>query len=361
MGGIRPVAGWSLVSVQLTTAILALRNYRALPKPEVDGEAGHEERVSVIIPARDEAERLPQLLESLRHLRLKPLEVIVANDSSSDQTGDIARQFGCRVVEVGAIPEGWTGKCRACQLGSLEATGDWLLFTDADTVHGVCSLDGAIEIALSTNAGLVSMLARQNCSSFWERLVLPYAYAGYFVAAWSPNRGKGRAIANGQYMLFRRSTYWSIGGHESVRDSLIDDAAIARAVQRGGRSVVLCRGEELLQVHMYEDLRGLWEGFSKNVFRFVLDSPVAGAATALSGIAMAASVPAAFRARDRSLRFALLGVPAIGLAPWLKLFGVPLRYALLHPLTAQVFQLLALDSIRRTVLPGRTVWRGRRY
>jgi chlorobactene glucosyltransferase len=349
-----------LVGIQSITALLALRNYRQLPRAG-SPIFGFSERVSIVVPARNEAERLPALLESLRCLEAEPLEVIVADDSSTDGTREIATSFGCKLVDVGPLPAGWTGKCRACHLGALEAKGDWLLFTDADTIHEPACLEAALSIGLSMNAGLTSLLARQVCSTVWERLLLPYAYAGYFAAAWAPNRPGGRAIANGQYMLFRRSAYWKVGGHGSVRNSLIEDVAIARTMRDRGETVVLCRGETVLRVRMYEDLRSLWEGFSKNVFRFVLAFPLAGTVTALSGVAIASAVPAALRSPRGLLPLALIAAPAAGLTPWLHLFRVPLRYALLHPVSATIFQVLAFDSIRRTLLSGQTVWRGRRY
>jgi hypothetical protein len=125
--------------------------------------------------------------------------------------------------------------------------------------------------------------------------------------------------------------------------------------------VVLARGEDHLQVRMYNDLLSLWEGFSKNAVRFVTVSPQSGVPTVLAGMAYGAALPTAWRQRSPFLRLALLLTPALGLLPWERRFGVPVIYAFLYPLAAAVFQTIALDSIRRSLIPGETVWKGRRY
>ncbi|MGI8968536.1 MAG: hypothetical protein ACR2GA_05460, partial [Chloroflexota bacterium] len=133
------------------------------------------------------------------------------------------------------------------------------------------------------------------------------------------------------------------------------------ATGRAGLRVVLLRGEEYLSVRMYADLPSLWRGFSKNTFRFVRLSPVSGLITALSGLVIASCALSSRRPRHSATSAVTVLAPAVVLAPWYARFGVPRRYALAYPLAASAFQILALDSLRRTLLPGRTVWKGRRY
>jgi hypothetical protein len=203
-------------------------------------------------------------------------------------------------------------------------------------------------------------LPRQACGTFWERLLLPYAYALYFVGAVAINRPGRPAVANGQYMLFRRPTYERVGGHGAVRSSLIEDVTLARLVQGNGERVGLARAEDALQVRMYAGLPALWEGFAKNAVRFVAVSPGTGLLTVLAGLLFGSAIPGSIRASNWAVRVGLMTVPTVGLLPWLRRYGVPPYYALLFPLAAAVFQLLALDSIRRTLLGG-TSWKGRRY
>jgi chlorobactene glucosyltransferase len=360
MGDRRSVDVWPLGAIQAASLILAEWNYRRLTAPP-SSEALSAGTVSIVIPARNEAQRLPQLLRSLHGLRYRPIEVIVVDDGSSDETQEVAHAEGCTVIEVDHLPPGWTGKSRACLVGAGAARGDWLLFTDADTVHDPRSLGIALQLAFESDAQIVSFLAQQRCVTLWERLVLPYAYALYFVGMLHPNNGRGPSVANGQYMLCKRSTYWSVGGHASVRSSIVEDVALADVVRDRGGKVVLARGEDLLSVRMYDDLRSLWEGFSKNAFRFLLASPRTGMLPVIASIAISTSGPRALRAGSYRGALLILALPAFGLIPWYRRFRVPVRCALLYPFTASVFGLLALDSIRRTVWPGTTVWRGRRY
>lgn len=344
--------GLALPAMQLLAGLAASRHYRSLPRlPETGpGSAG---LVSIIVPARNEAPRLPALLRSLHSLDGVDYEIIVVDDASQDETAAVARTHGASVLRVAGPPAGWSGKCYACHVGAEAATGEWLLFTDADTVHGPQSLRRALGAP-----GLTSLLARQRCQSFWERLLLPYAYALYFAGAARANQPGGTDIANGQYLLFDRSTYRRIGGHAAVRGSVIEDVELARRVRAVGRQVRLFRAEEELEVRMYTDLSSLWEGLSKNAFRFVCHSPRSGIRTALTGLLLGASLPLSLRrGQPRAL---LLAAPMLVLAPWLRRFEVPAWYLLLQPLAAAVFQLLALDSMRCT-LTRSARWKGRRY
>ena len=141
----------------------------------------------------------------------------------------------------------------------------------------------------------------------------------------------------------------------------MEDVALAGVMRQHGFRVLLARGEDVLSVRMYDSLPSLWEGFSKNSFRFLLASPPTGILTALASIAIGSAVPSALRAGTRAEAMANIVVPAVGLLPWYRRFGVPLMYAGLFPVASALFGLIALDSIRRWATPGATRWRGRQY
>lgn len=339
---------------------LAELNYRRIPVARAADpiDAG---TVSIIVPARNEARRLPALLHSLDRLEYPQLEVLVVDDDSADDTASVAVAMGAHVISLDSLPDGWTGKAHACWRGARHASGDWLLFTDADTMHTPGSLSAALAAAGRWNVEFISLLCGQDCRTFWERLLLPYAYALYFAGRVRVNSSQRTAMANGQYILIRRHAYERIGGHAAIRDSIIDDVALAQRALRLGVPVRLLRGEELVRVRMYEDLPALWEGFSKNAVSFLAVSPALGALTALASLAFGSALPAAFVASSRTRRLAVAAAPALGLVPWMRRFGVSPSGALLYPLAASVFQLIAFDSIRRTVRRGGVRWKGRRY
>lgn len=360
MGDSNRLTGWFLVAIQAAVAVAAEFNYRSLPQARGIAIRDDEE-VSIIVPARNEAHRLPALLRSLDALSYPNYHVIVVDDASSDGTGDLARASGARVITLAGPPPGWTGKAYACARGAEAAGGAWLLFTDADTVHQPESLGVALAMAQLGQVDLVSFLPRQDCIGFWERVVLPYAYFLYFVGAFRLNRTPRGAVANGQYILIRRDAYRACGGHSAVRASLIEDVALARHAAALGLRTSLARGEQQVSVRMYDSLGGLWEGFAKNAFGFVRTSPLRGMCTALAGIAYGMALPAAWRASSTRLRLALLCTPCWAVARWQQRFGVSPLMAALYPLAATVFQLIALDSTRRALTGAGATWKGRRY
>jgi chlorobactene glucosyltransferase len=362
---------------------LSLAHFRALPEIRARVAAGSPNPsggdgwplVSIVVPARNEEANLPRLLRSLIALDYPSIEVIVVDDASTDATGAVAERYAAdtegliRVIHTDGPKPGWTGKTWACWQGAQVAHGTWLLFADADTEQRSGSLRAALQVAREAGASALSLFARQECITFWERLLLSFAYQQYFVGV-RPRRlraTKGPALANGQYLLVARQAYEAAGGHAAVAASIIDDVALARALKRMGYPVLACRGDSLVRVRMYTGLAALAEGFRKNSFPFLRAQGVAGALVVLS-TACNAAVPAAvvISALIRSpvaLAGALLAyaVQVAALAPWERAFGVRMRYAWLAPLAATVFMLIALSSALR-VIAGRSVrWKGRRY
>jgi chlorobactene glucosyltransferase len=359
-----------LLGVQGWCALRAARGYRGLPVvAAVPAPAGSLPPVSIIVPARDEAENLRRLLPSLNALRYPAFEIIVVDDSSTDETATVARALGARVVEAGPLPPGWAGKPHACVAGVRAALHQWLLFTDADTEHAPKSLAAVLSYVAVHDLEALSAFCGQRCESVWERLLLPYAFRHFFagVDAASVNRPDGRqALANGQYVLLRREVYERTGGHGAVRYSIAEDVALALLLKRCGVRYRMVRAESLVRVRMYHGLGAIRRGFAKNSSRFLAQDRGRGALVVLSTLADGAAlalIGAGIVRRDRGVVVAGLAswlVGAAGLAPWMHRFGVPRRYATLQPLAAGAFQVIALEGLR-ALRPGGTEWKGRRY
>ena len=171
------------------------------------------------------------------------LEIIVVDDHSTDRTREIALSFSnqqVRVIEAGPLPAGWTGKNNAVTAGSHAATGEWLLFTDADTIHLPGSLARSLEEAKRHGASLLSYSPEQIVKSFWEKAIMPVIFAE-LAASYRPSQvsdpNSPAAAANGQYILITREAYDAVGGHAAIAANLLEDVALARAVKHFGRKI----------------------------------------------------------------------------------------------------------------------------
>ncbi len=383
------VSPFALAAIVAGAAFLAERHYRALPAvipfaPTPTSSPASEPthsiptfwpRVSIVVPTRDEERNLPPLLDSLLALDYPDFEVLLVDDASTDATPSIAADYAARSggrlrVLTGAGPQpGWTGKNFACWTGAQAADGDWLLFTDADTVHAPVSLRAAIATALASGASALSLFTAQRCIGFWERLLLPFAYQQYFVGVRprSLTRPTGPALANGQYFLISHPAYDASGGHAAVASSIIDDVALASALKRAGYPPRACRGEALVSVHMYDSLPALTQGFTKNAAQFLQEQKAAGLLVVLSTAGAAGTLPilaTGFLNRNlAAIAGALLAYAAqtAGILPWLRGFGVPRRYAFLAPFAALGFTLIALSSAWHTLARRPVRWKGRGY
>jgi glycosyltransferase involved in cell wall biosynthesis len=225
--------------------------------------------VSVIVPARNEELCLGRCLESLVCQQDVSLEVIVVDDESTDRTRAVAESMpGVRVVGAGLLPVGWSGKVNAILSGARVARGEWLLFTDADTVHRPGSLARALAEAQQHRAALLSYSPQQQVSGFWQKAVMPVIFAE-LAATYRPSEvsdpASQAAAANGQYLLISREAYDAIGGHAAVATSLLEDVALARAVRLSGRKLWFRFGGDAVSTRMYRSFRQLKEGWTKNL------------------------------------------------------------------------------------------------
>jgi len=284
-----------LLGICFLHCLLNMRFLKRL-KPAPSGDDAFLD-VSVLIPARNEERRIGECLSSLAAQEPPVREIILLDDRSTDRTGEIARKLGfsedpgsrLRLIRGEELPGGWVGKNWACHQLSLAANpaSRHLLFTDADTVHGPACARTALSHAKAMAADLLSLWPDQITGTWSEKLVIPLGYLLFMAfqpfapMAWLQSRpsrvaalGISRVrlasmgVANGQFLLFRRASYDALGGHEALKDHLVEDIAFGRRVASRtgeGMRVINADGIDLLRCRMYSGLAELWEGFSKNL------------------------------------------------------------------------------------------------
>jgi len=339
--------------------------------------------VTVIIPARDEAENIGHCLSALaqQDYPRSRLRIIVADDNSADATAAIVSSVACEdgrvaLLRIPPLPAGWTGKTHACWVGSRAAAAgtEWLCFIDADIRADPRLLATAVIEAVKTKVNFLLLTPRQELGSFAERLIMP---CGFYMLAFLQDLARTLALpqeatASGKFILVRRAAYEALGGHAAVRHEICEDAALARRAKGCGYRVVLAGGERLASTRMYTGWCSLRVGVSKNLAD-MMGGPAMAAVTAIAGIALAwmavllplSELAACARAGGESCLAPLVALP--GSAAFLALhiagalhFRIPVWYGLLFPLGYTGGDLIALDSVRRR-LTGQIVWKGRVY
>ena len=229
--------------------------------------------VSAIVPARNEEETIAAAVESLA-AQPEIKEIIVINDQSTD--GTVAglqrlssRYAQLRVLGTKELPGGWVGKNYAVSLGAAQATGDWLLFTDADGVHLPGSTAHALADAAETGAGLVSYSPEQETRSWWEKALIPFVYTRLsqkYSYSEVNHPDLAAAAASGQYLLIRREDYVRIGGHAAVKGEVLEDVALARLAKQAGVRLHFASGSGIMRVRMYRTFGAMWQGWTKNLY-----------------------------------------------------------------------------------------------
>lgn len=232
-------------------------------------------RVSILVPARNEARNIVPCIESLVNQAYPNYEIIVLNDLSSDETGILLDSLASQYPNVRVLhgaedpPKGWNGKSYACHRLAEQATGEWLLFTDADTVHSSTSLALGIAQAKKLGVALLSVFPKQITESWGEQVVVSFILdflpliAVDLNALWQS--GSSTTLANGQYLLVNTEAYHAVGGHQAIFNELVDDFALAKQVRLGGYKTAMVDGISMLSCRMYHNAREVWDGFSKNL------------------------------------------------------------------------------------------------
>jgi hopene-associated glycosyltransferase HpnB len=341
--------------------------------------------VVAVLPARDEAETIKEVLERLVAQDYPgPLSILLVDDGSDDGTDAIADEVAraapphrpVAVLTGSQLPEGWTGKLWALAQGveraqALCPDAEFLLFTDADIGHGPRQLSRLVAQAQAHQADLVSLMARLRCESLWERLLIPafvYFFQKLYPFAWANDPDRKTAAAAGGCVLIRAAALARIGGVAAIRGKLIDDCSLARAVKESGGRIWLGLADHTVSLRGYTRLGPIWGMVARSAYTQLLHSPLLLIATVIGMLLLYLAPPLL------ALTWPLHGDEPAGLAgalawllmtasylPMLRHYGRSPLEGLLLPKAGFLYTLMTLDSARLYYRRGGNRWKGRDY
>ncbi|HOQ97461.1 MAG TPA: glycosyltransferase [Anaerolineae bacterium] len=343
------------------------------------GEHGAPERqpsVSILVPARNEEASVGRCLRSLLAQDYPDYEVIAIDDNSEDRTGEILAGLAAQSPRLTALqgaplPPGWLGKNWACQQLVRQAHGELLLFTDADTCHHPRALADAVAALEAQRADLLTAFPQQETVTWAERLIVPgmmwtfLLFMPLRLAYRSPK--PGLSVTCGQFMLFRRLAYERIGGHDGVRQEVIEDMILGRRIKEQGLRWRVADGCPRVRCRMYHNLREVLDGFGKNMFagfQYNISAYLLGwlfaAALVLEPLAVLALwlLGAALPGAAVALAGGAVGATLLLIGASYRRFGFRPYLALVYPLTLAIVMGIAVYSVV-LALTGRSYWKGR--
>jgi len=344
--------------------------------------------VVAVIPARDEADVLPEALPTVLAQRYEgAFETILVDDRSEDGTAGVARKAAestpaadrLTILSGEPLPAGWAGKLWALQQGTAHACErrpEYLWFTDADVAHEPWVLNTLVSQAERERLDLVSVMARLLVTSGWDRLLIPafvYFFAKLYPFRFVGNPRRRKAGAAGGCILVRRSALNSAGGLEAIRSALIDDCALGRLIKRGGR-IWLGFSRGVRSVREYGRLSEVWRMVARSAYTQLGHSPVVLIGTVIGMLFLYALPPVAclggaiaagFGVSD-AIPLVLLGAWTWGLmsatfVPILRHHGVGWSVAPLLPIAGILYTAMTISSAWNHARGRGGAWKGRTY
>jgi len=363
---------------RILDAAIGMRNVADVAKPEWDRRPvvnGNTPRVSIIVPARNEQDDIAETLRRLLVLDYDNYEVIAVNDRSTDRTGEIMNEVatsaaarGCmRVVHVDELPPGWLGKTHAMWTAAKEATGDWLLFTDADVVFRPDSLRRAIAYAEAEKADHVVMFPHLVMKQPGEKMMIAF-FQTLFVFGHRPwkvaDPKTDDHMGVGAFNCIRRSVYDAVGTYQRLRMEVLDDMKLGKVVKKAGYAQRNVFGGDLISIRWARGAMGVVRNLTKNFFA-VLSFQWPRTLISCFGLAFLNLGPffgvwlthGWLRAIYVLALGSMFGI-YIGMS---RRSSVPPYYFLLHPISSVLFVYILLRSMFHTLWNDGIVWRGTRY
>jgi glycosyltransferase involved in cell wall biosynthesis len=332
-------------------------------------------RLSVIVPARNEADVLRPCLESLLAQSEagfavgEDWELLLVDDGSTDATRSIALSLSSlTVLDPDPLKPGWTGKANAVWTAARKARGEWLLFTDADTIHTPGNLERAIHEAQHGQVVMLSYSPRQMVSGFWQRALMPLIFSE-LALTFPPQKvsdpSSRVAAANGQFLMIQRAAYFQVGGHQAVAGSLLEDVDLAFLLKRRKFPIRFRYAPDALSTRMYRSFDAMMEGWTKNLAR-LFSYPVMMAAWKALDLFLILGLPLLV------WHFFALPVPRYALAAvWLRVLwrfyarvaksNFPPSDCALSVFALPLFCLLLVSSWWQHTVRSEVAWKGRAY
>ncbi|MDP1714776.1 MAG: glycosyltransferase [Anaerolineales bacterium] len=350
--------------------------------------------ISICIPARNEENNIRRCVEAALDQDYPNIEVIVLDDRSTDATAEILRHTRrlrlaaqddtLKIISGSDLPEGWAGKPHALHQASAvaQAAQDaWLCFVDADTFLAPQAISSCHAKALETEADLFTVMTEQILGSFWEKVVMPLVMTALSVG-FSPRKvndpSRRDAIANGQFIMIKRSIYAAVGGHEKVKSQIVEDKAISEQVKWNGHRLIVADGTQVVSTRMYTSLEAMWAGWTKNIYlglRGRTAMLLLGAFGAMLALIAALFLPVwpllGLTWFLKGGGWMALAVILESILVWGYLIYIRAKaargmnisswYALTTPLGAGVFAAMMLTSAWRVISGKGVIWKGRTY
>ena len=244
-------------------------------------------KVSIILPARNEEKFIERCLNSLLNQDYDNYEIIAINDSSKDSTGNIIKKYSEKFPKVISVdakpkPDGWIGKNWVCVEGYKKASGDLLLFTDADTTHTSSVISLAVSHLLSLELDALTVIPRMLCLDKMTKITLPMISTFLhtrFSALRVNDTSKKTGYFFGSFFIIKKSTYDSVGTHEGVKGELIEDGALGKKVKESNFKIRMVRGEHLVDAIWARDMTTLWNALKRLMIAFYLQNAKLAVAT----------------------------------------------------------------------------------
>ena len=369
---------------RLAAVALHMRQIPDLTASEFDSlpadASGGVPRVSIIVPARNEAEHIEAALRSLLELDYPDYEVIAVDDRSDDATGEImdnlqarwrergeALRHRLKVVRISELPPGWLGKTHAMWQAGKQASGEWLLFTDGDVVFRADALRRTMVYAERERADHVVLFPTMVMESVGERMMMAFFQSQFVFARrpWKVADPKSRdAVGVGAFNLIRREAYEQIGTYERMRLEILDDMRLGEVVKHEGLRQRAVFGRDLLRLRWIFGAMGMVRNLTKNGFAILRFNPWF-ATLAVLGILLVNAGPfvGAVLAPQWARAGYLVGVLVVAAIyvgmSWYS--DIPPYYVLLHPVGAVLFCYALVRSMILTLARGGVEWRGTRY
>jgi glycosyltransferase involved in cell wall biosynthesis len=372
MAGIILAIGW------LSRLVSAARGMPTIPdisRPEWDRSPSSNPRVSIVVPACNETEVMEQALTRLLALDYDNYEIIAVNDRSTDRTGEIIDQVAAnaqaqgrmKAIHIPVLPPGWLGKTHAMWTAAEQASGEWLLFTDADVLFKPDALRRALAYAESATADHVVLFPQMVMKSPGEKMMIAF-FQTLFVFGHRPwkvaDPDTRDHMGVGAFNMVRRQVYETVGTYQALRFEVVDDMKLGKVVKNAGYAQRNVFGGDLISIRWAKGAMGVVRSLTKNFFAIMSFQWPRALATcvALAFLNLMPFIGVAFAHGWERLPYAValltIFLIYVGMS-WKS--PVPPYYFFLHPISTTLFVYTMLRSMSLTLWRGGVVWRGTKY